>query len=86
MLIGEWVKERGRGAITFLQRQTGLSYSCVYWAARNGALSDKTAERISSAIGKRNGEWIVSPAEARAVVVAVHDSNLPNAVGVGEGV
>lgn len=64
MTLQDWVRERGRGAITFLQIQTGRSYSCVYWATRYGAKTEDTAKLISKAIGKRDGEWIVRPEEA----------------------
>jgi len=50
MRLSHWVERRGRGALTYLSRKTGLAYSTVYYATYGGKrLRYDTARLISEA-------------------------------------
>lgn len=49
MKLKEWVERRGRGAISLLQRRTGLAYTTVFYAVRNGPKRVDTAAKLARA-------------------------------------
>lgn len=52
MYLSEYVTREGRGALSRIQRETGLAYTTVFRAARGRAIKKyEVARRISAATG-----------------------------------
>jgi hypothetical protein len=47
--LDEWVKRKGRGELSRLMRATGLAYTTILDARREGVVGIDTAQRISDA-------------------------------------
>lgn len=53
MTLTEWVEAEGHGALSKLQRDTGLAYTTVFHAAKEGVKTIDVARKIVAATGGR---------------------------------